>query len=250
MPLLIDGYNLLHASGILPRGLGPGTLERARGALLNFLAGAIDAAELPQTTIVFDAKDAPPGLPDVYDHGGMLVRFARGYEDADLLLIELIRADSAPRKLTVVSSDHQVQRAARRRRAEAIDSDRWCAELLRRRRLPDLSITETEADSKPPAPLSEAEVRSWLKEFGDVELSVDAFRPPNRIDSNEQADGTQHTGQPADAQPTYDADDKNERHAFDSESVLDEAKRLAQEDAHLANPFPPGYAEDLLDDDA
>ena len=30
MALVIDGYNLLHASGILGRGIGPGSLERSR----------------------------------------------------------------------------------------------------------------------------------------------------------------------------------------------------------------------------
>lgn len=237
MPLLIDGYNLLHASGILPRGVGPGTLERARGALLGFLAAAIDAAELPNTTIVFDAKDAPPGRPDVYDHGGMTVRFARGYEEADVLLIELIRLDSAPRKLTVVSSDHQVQRAARRRRATAVDSDRWCAELLRRRRLTQIPAAETEA--KPPAPLSEAEVQHWLKQFGDVELTVDAFRPPEaRASTEPDAPSSAAT----DARP-------NDHAESPPDSVLDEAKRLAEQDAHLTDPFPPGYGEDLLEED-
>ena len=35
MPLLIDGYNLLHATGILGRGRGHGWLARSREALLN-----------------------------------------------------------------------------------------------------------------------------------------------------------------------------------------------------------------------
>ena len=63
MSLLIDGYNLLHASGILGGGLGPGGLERSRLALLNFVAEAVDAKELAHTTVVFDAAGAPPGLP-------------------------------------------------------------------------------------------------------------------------------------------------------------------------------------------
>ena len=31
MSLLIDGYNLLHAAGIMGRGAGPGGLQRSRG---------------------------------------------------------------------------------------------------------------------------------------------------------------------------------------------------------------------------
>jgi predicted RNA-binding protein with PIN domain len=264
MALLIDGYNLLHASGILPRNVGPATLERARSALVDFLATAIDAAELSRTTIVFDAKEAPPGLPDAYDHAGMTILFARDYDDADVLLIELIRLDSAPRKLTVVSSDHQVQRAARRRRAKAVDSDRWCAELLRDRRLP--RVSSDEPDVKPPAPLTEPEVQRWLREFGDVEFDVDALRPPQRHSTTQQHSTPRHApirdaddvvahgqaaantgGAAGDGTGAAQAADRRDQDAADL--PLDEAKRLAAEDRHLANPFPPGYGEDLLEED-
>jgi len=63
MSLLIDGYNLLHVTGIIGRGVGPGTLQRGRLALVNFVAESLDPEELPHTTIVFDAHDAPAGLP-------------------------------------------------------------------------------------------------------------------------------------------------------------------------------------------
>ncbi len=133
MAILIDGYNLLHATGIVGRGIGPGGLERSRLALVNFLAESIDPAELPHTTIVFDARQTT-GLPQVIEHRGVRVRFAVQHDAADDLIEELIRADSAPRRLVVVSSDHRLQRAARRRRAKAIDSDVWYAELVLARR--------------------------------------------------------------------------------------------------------------------
>ena len=71
MPLLIDGYNLLNATGIVGRGAGPPSLGRSRLALLNFLAASIDPRELPHTTVVFDAHDPPPGLPRVVQHGAV-----------------------------------------------------------------------------------------------------------------------------------------------------------------------------------
>ena len=107
MPLLIDGYNLLHATGIVGPGHGAGRLRAERLALLNFLAESIDPAELPHTTVVFDAREAPPGLPrQSWSIGGITVRFATQYESADELIEELIQAASAPRRLVVVSSDH------------------------------------------------------------------------------------------------------------------------------------------------
>ncbi len=53
MPFLIDGYNLLHVTGILGTGSRAGTLERARLALLNFLATTEKACSLGN---VFSAK--------------------------------------------------------------------------------------------------------------------------------------------------------------------------------------------------
>jgi predicted RNA-binding protein with PIN domain len=164
MSLIIDGYNLMHAAGLIGRNNGPGVLERARLAFLNLLAESLEQAELPHTTVVFDARYAPPDLADVFDHHGLTVRFAVAHEEADELIEELIRRDSAPRRLTVVSSDHRLQTAARRRRATAEDSETWFEKLLdnRRRR----GQPESRSPSvKPQEALSENEVEYWLREF-------------------------------------------------------------------------------------
>jgi len=130
MALLIDGYNLLHAAGIFPAS-GPPTLERARLALLDFLVERLPVKDVSRTTIVFDAVQAPPGLPREINHRGLAVRFARRGGSADELLEELIAAEPDPRHLTVVSSDHRVQRAARQRGAPFIDSEVWQVDLQR-----------------------------------------------------------------------------------------------------------------------
>ena len=98
--LIVDGYNLIHAAGIVGRGFGPGGLERSRLTLLNLIAASIEPAEIPRTIVVFDAQNAPPGLPNVLSHRGLLVRFAPSPGDADALIEELIRRDSAPRRAT------------------------------------------------------------------------------------------------------------------------------------------------------
>ena len=61
MSLLIDGYNLIHAAGLVGQGRGPGGLERSRLALLNFLAQSLAAADLARTTVVFDAAGVRRG---------------------------------------------------------------------------------------------------------------------------------------------------------------------------------------------
>jgi predicted RNA-binding protein with PIN domain len=166
MPLLIDGYNLLHVTGLFGRGTEVTALHGSREALLRFLAAALEPAERTQTTIVFDAAGAPPGLPKTITHDGVTVHFARDYADADAMLEELIAAHEAPRSLVVVSSDHRVQRAARRRRAKFIDSDRWYAELRTARS--DRALPSSGKSEKPSGELSGADVAYWVDEFTDV----------------------------------------------------------------------------------
>jgi uncharacterized protein len=177
MPVLIDGYNLLHASGILggSRRTGPGALERSREALLNVLVESLPDEELTRTTVVFDAHDPPWGLSRQLNHRGLTVHFASRHQDADSMIEELIKAHSTPRKLVVVSSDHRLHRAARKRRATPIDSDRWFRELLRMR-FEKPAISE---GAKPEGPFSADEVEFWLRQF-ETEL-------PGRKDSESSA---------------------------------------------------------------
>lgn len=215
MTLIIDGYNLLNATGIFAPGAGPSTLERARHALLEFLADNVDPAESTRTTVVFDAKNAPPGLQRTTQHRGLTVRFAAKHQEADDLIEELIRADSAPRQLTVVSSDHRLQRAARKRKAVAIDSDMWCQQIVvaaRRRENADAAATEAEAHESPSAD----EVNAWLQRFGDIDL-----------DSLREDDATEPD---AGQTPTVDLKESEDVDELDD----------------LADPFPPGYGEDVL----
>ena len=211
MAILIDGYNLLNATGVFGRGKGPATLERSRRALLNFLAATIESEDVSRTTVVFDAKDAPPGLPREFAHKGIRVLFAARFGEADELIEELIQSDHSPRQLCVVSSDHRIQRAASRRKATPIDSDKWYTELIRKQRSSDAAGNSVSV--RPRVPLSAEEVESWLDEFGDVDVDL--------ADSNDN-----------------DSDEQN------SEA----AKPDDEPHSELSNPFPPGYAEDLLED--
>ncbi|MFO0900109.1 MAG: NYN domain-containing protein, partial [Pirellulales bacterium] len=188
MALLIDGYNLLHASGILPRGRGPGGLERARLALLNFLVESLEPAELARAAIVFDAPETARGLTAEQVHRGLKVYFARGPEGADQRIEELIRLDSAPRRLVVVSSDHRLHRAARRRRATPVDSDVWHRQLVARR------FARPDPAAAPAKPVGKGDdVDYWLAQFGvdesaPLEEQGDAHAPADSTDSEEADD--------------------------------------------------------------
>jgi predicted RNA-binding protein with PIN domain len=189
MALLIDGYNLLNATGIFAQA-GPGTeLHRTRVALLKFLSASIDPRERKATTIVFDASGAPPGLPRTINHEGITVHFAQRHSDADEMIEELLEQYREPRSLLVVSSDHRVQRAARHVGASFLDSEEWYSERLALCR--DRRAAADDAAAKPTGNLTSDELNYWLREFG----------------------GT------------------------------------AGPQAESESPFPPGYADDLREDD-
>lgn len=159
MKILIDGYNLLHASGVFGAVRGPGAFEASRRALLDALA-ALLGDQRHGATIVFDAAEAPPGLPERSSHDGIDVRFARDHPSADACIEDLIGEHDAPASLTVVSADNRIIAAARRRRAKAVSSHEWLAELRRTRR------PRAPGDVKPAPPGDDGEVARWLREFG------------------------------------------------------------------------------------
>ena len=135
-------------------------LESSREAMLDWLAKVLTDAQRQRTSIVFDAREAPPGLPRSGRKHGMQICFAPRGCEADELLEELIRGHSSPRSLIVVSSDHRIQRAARRRRATPIDSDQWVAEVKH----------QSTRDQPAPDPSDRPhpdDVREWLDEFDD-----------------------------------------------------------------------------------
>lgn len=184
MALLIDGYNLLHVTGIVGRGSGPGMFQRSREALVRFLAASLDRKVRNETTVVFDAAEAPPGLPSTLEHDGMEIRYARDYPDADALIEELIQQHNSPRRLLVVSSDHRIQRAARRRRAQWTDSDLWYDQLWQRRaelrRQGQLPVPE-----KPMGKLSAAEIEYWVNEFSTAQdVSESSFQTQRSSERN------------------------------------------------------------------
>jgi len=160
MTLIVDGYNLLHASGVFGESRGPRGFEQSRNALLDMLVDLL-GAKAADTIVVFDAAQAPDGLPARLSHGGLRVWFAREYPDADSLIEELVEDDTAPAHLVVVSSDRRLQAAARRRRAKAVSCEQWLAEARAARRDRD----RASPDAKPPEPGPEG-AEFWKRYFG------------------------------------------------------------------------------------
>jgi predicted RNA-binding protein with PIN domain len=159
---VVDGYNLLFYLGLVDQRAGAPALGFARRRLLELVRTTLGEGE-HDITVVFDSgrnrRKAPP-----QEYLGIQVCFSAGGEFADDVIEAIIAESRRPQSLVVVSNDHRIQQAARRRGAQV-----WgCAELLDhgdQRGTPQTSSRAT--DPERPTP-SREEVRHWLEEFGDL----------------------------------------------------------------------------------
>lgn len=201
MWLLIDGYNVVAPVAAPGRIPDPNWLHRERMRLLDRLADHIDPNTRRRTCVVFDAANPPPGRPSRFEHASIDVRFAVDHAEADDLIEELIAAHSAPKRLTVVSSDRRIRDAASRRGATPWEAQPWLDELLDGRLRLGAKIRRasrgrsgertgkvggaaqggagqggeaggTGHDAKPDLDLTPEELQDWMKTFG--------FDPPER----------------------------------------------------------------------
>lgn len=248
MLLLIDAYNLLHQSDVLGRSRGERWLERARRRLIRKLIEHLDAPLAAETCLVFDANSPPPDLPSRYVIGSMQLIYAVEYPEADDLLELLIARHPAPRRLTVVSSDHRIQRAASRRGATSFDADIWYARLTDRG--PQLGIAwppgATEpperGHEKPPEPANSAELAEWFEHFAIQipEPPEGEPEPQPKGESPGQASAKPKKREKAAKSPTRLPQPKRKRTAA---PPRDPHRPL---DPDRSNPFPDGYGEDLI----
>ncbi|GIW87129.1 MAG: hypothetical protein KatS3mg108_1453 [Isosphaeraceae bacterium] len=167
MHYLIDGYNLMHAKGLLSPRLRPAALRRNRQQFLDAVVEALGPFAATRTTVVFDAAHPPAGRPDVSHYKGIRVIYAVGDESADAR-IEAILADyPTPKGLTVISSDRRVRQAALRRKAKVIDSDSfWTAALAGP---PSPTPSPDPPQPERPQSLSPRETQHWLDIFADAD---------------------------------------------------------------------------------
>jgi hypothetical protein len=160
MPYLIDGHNLIPK---IP-GMNLGDVDDET-QLIEMLQ-EFCRRRRKQVEVYFD--NAPAGQPRARKFGLVTARFARAGQSADSLIhAHLQRLERSARNWTVVSSDHQVQAAARAARAKFISSEVFARELLA-----VLASSESlgEALSEPgmegETRLSSEELDEWLSLFG------------------------------------------------------------------------------------
>jgi hypothetical protein len=191
---IIDGYNLMHSVGYARERYAQGGLERSRNRLLRFLVNRMDREERCRTTIVFDARTIPFEGVREQKLEEMTILFNKAGSDADTLIEELILEHSAPKQLEVVSGDRRLQRAIKRRKGIAVESEDF-ARLLRDResfvpgRSQDVdSPPETNEKPEGAAP-SQSDTEYWMDVFGDVEVSESLSQRPLPQVSDDQPPG-------------------------------------------------------------
>lgn len=200
-------------------------LQRARTALIN-LVHRFGSQSPGEATIVFDSSDAPKNLPKSFSQNGINVLFAVDFDTADELIIEMIRKEPVPAKLTVVSSDWQIKTAALRRKATPINSDDWYDQIIERRNLE--SRQRKHSQNKAPASV----VQKKEKPQSQKPLDIDSWLNFFDIDSDETISEIEDELNPSQPPP-----------AKKEELKQDVPEEFFEE---FENPFPPGYGEDLL----
>jgi predicted RNA-binding protein with PIN domain len=168
MRWLIDGYNVMHAAGLLPPRLGREGFRRARRRFLDQLAAILPVERGEELTVVFDASVPPGDFPLSSTYRGLRVVFALGDEDADSRIEYIVGHDSNPKTLTVVSSDRRIRQAAARRRAHPLTADEfWDRKDHLRAAAP--SVIETQASDDRDTPPDAGEAAFWAETFRDAE---------------------------------------------------------------------------------
>ena len=173
MRTLIDGYNVMFAAGLMGRKFGPEGFRKVRARFLNDLAATLDPVDAHMTTVVFDANDGPDHIGSSSRHKGITVLFAVDHDSADERIEDLIARHSNPRALTVVSSDHRIQRAATRKKAKVLSADEFLTRLdsLKERKRPSAAIRAESTRQEVP---TADEAAFWLEEFREVVESAEA----------------------------------------------------------------------------
>ena len=153
MPFIIDGHNLI------PKIPGLNLSEIDDEMRLVEMLQEYCRLTRKQVEVFFD--NAPPGQPRARNFGSVIARFVRSEQTADLAIRDkLRRLGGEARNWTVVSSDHQVQAAARAARAAVIPSETFSRQM---KEILDSSPKTSEVADKG---LSNDEVDDWMKIFG------------------------------------------------------------------------------------
>ena len=156
MPYLIDGHNLI------PRLPGLSLQQIDDEQRLIILLQEFCRAARKNAEVYFD--NAPAGESRTQRYGTVTAHFIRQGSSADAALAaRLKRLGKQAANWTVVSSDLQVQKAARAAQAQVLTSSQFASLILGA-----LSESQTAKPGSELVPLEETEVEEWIRLFGEA----------------------------------------------------------------------------------
>ena len=152
----IDGHNLLHSIHKVDEGYGSISDVQLCHIIGSYLKLTGQSGE-----IIFDGT-GPPDKSGFDGISNLEVFFAGLGTDTDTVIEDKIIANSAPRRLKIVSSDRRLRKAARARKATSVKSEVFWNNIQKQ-------LSRKKTAKEPTAKrrgLSESETRQWLEIFG------------------------------------------------------------------------------------
>lgn len=215
MNLLIDTWNVLHQTGILP----PESAGIGVKGLVRMIKGSRWRTEL--VTLVCD------GTPTGAEDGGTQIEiiFTGPYRTADDEIIRRVAESSAARSILVVTSDREIIRAIKTDGAQRLGSADFLQVLV------DDNTLSAARKIHRPVGLSQTGVDSWREQFGIDDQTVEELSKapmPDRI-TNKQPTISQQPTKRDQKQPTQDKKKHRATTPVDPPlppDLLEEARRL------------------------
>ena len=153
---IIDGNNLLHAIYKTS-----GETETISDVGLCRVVSRLFGLTGEKGEIIFDGT-GPPDKTGFDNIVNLEVSFAGARSDTDTVIEAKIKASTAPRGLTIVSSDRRLRKAARARKATSVKSEIFWVDLQKQ-------LTRKKGVEEPAAKrqgISMSETKQWLEFFG------------------------------------------------------------------------------------
>ena len=200
MPLLVDAWNVLHQTGVLPPDMA--------GVGLKGLGRLIQGSRWGSGRVLLVCDGTPKG-PHAGLPTGMHVAFSGPDREADDLIEAQISASTAPRLLTVVSSDRRIKAAARKRGCKVLTSSAFLERL----------VVDAQRPSRP-APKRPDKVDLPEDMIAEAKALVDRAPEP----ASEPASEPDPAASPKKRQPTHAPSDEGPL----PQAIIEEARRIME----------------------
>ncbi len=179
-------------------------------------------------------------------HPSVHVRFAGSGRTADDLIMRLVGRSTAPRRVTVVTSDREIIQTVRRRRATVIESDRFLGMLAE-----DHATIRPESPSasrsSPRHLVDQRQVDAWLRLF-DLDPEWTEIPPSGPTLTPTSMPPAREKPRPRVGTPTPTPRSRAGRPAIDAERLADIDPRTV-DDLDTASLLDADHRDDRVDGD-